>query len=139
VKRCISRELQRHRKQIVAAMNDMAKSMVKHAVAEKQIGPSLKWLEKRHPDWSNKQTIEHTGSVNLTAGLMTKAEIEALSDAELMPDFDARPSWTIRLPSGLSTTFTAPGFKSTGWCGIRHSSGWSRNLRRQARVITATS
>jgi hypothetical protein len=65
-------ELQTHRKSIVAAMNDMAESTVKHAVAAKQIGPAMKWLEKHHPDWTNKQTIEHTGSVNLTAGLIPR-------------------------------------------------------------------
>jgi hypothetical protein len=58
-------------------MNDFAESTVKHAVAARKLGPTYKWLEKKHPDWSNKTTIEHTGTVSLTAGLMSKAEIEA--------------------------------------------------------------
>jgi hypothetical protein len=40
---------------------------------------------ENHPDWSNEQTIEHTGTIGVQAGLMTKAkaEIAAMSDDDL--------------------------------------------------------
>jgi hypothetical protein len=33
--------------------------------------------------WRNKQTIEHTGTVAVQAGLMTQEQIAAMSDADL--------------------------------------------------------
>jgi hypothetical protein len=76
-------ELQEHRKAIIATMNDFAESTVKQAVWAREMGPTFKWLEKKHPEWTNKQILEHAGTLNLTAGLMTKAEIAPLSDDEL--------------------------------------------------------
>jgi hypothetical protein len=70
--------LQEYRRSIIAAMNDFAESTVKRAVRAREMGPTYKWLEKKHPAWSNKQTIEHTGTIGVQAGLMTKAEIAAL-------------------------------------------------------------
>jgi hypothetical protein len=60
-----------------------AESTVKQAVWAREMGPTFKWLEKKHPDWSNEQTIEHTGTIGVQAGLMTKAEIAAMSDDDL--------------------------------------------------------
>jgi hypothetical protein len=39
--------------------------------------------EKIDPAWRNKQTIEHTGTVGVVPGLLSKDEILKLSDAEL--------------------------------------------------------
>jgi hypothetical protein len=36
-----------------------------------------------HPVYGRKQTMEHTGSVNLTAGLMSKDDIAKMSDEDL--------------------------------------------------------
>jgi hypothetical protein len=33
--------------------------------------------------WRNKQTVEHTGTLNLTAGLLSKEEIAKMSDDDL--------------------------------------------------------
>jgi hypothetical protein len=40
-------------------------------------------LENHHPVYGRKQTIEHTGTVAVQAGVMSKDEIAALSDADL--------------------------------------------------------
>jgi hypothetical protein len=54
---------------------------VKQAVWAREMPATFKWLEKKHPDWTNKQTVEHTGNINLTA--LSKAEIAAMSDEDL--------------------------------------------------------
>jgi hypothetical protein len=52
---------------------DSARSNVyEDVVYEKNVRTSIRVLEQNDPVWRNKQTVEHTGSVNLTAGLMSK-------------------------------------------------------------------
>jgi uncharacterized protein (DUF2132 family) len=44
---------------------------------------SLCRARTNHPVYSRKQTIEHTGTVGVQAGLMTKEQIAAMSDDDL--------------------------------------------------------
>jgi hypothetical protein len=77
-------ELQEHRRQIVAAMCDMARSNVHHAVIAGDLRTSIVYLSKHDPEWADRSTIKHKGVIQVQpAGLMSKAEIAALSDAEL--------------------------------------------------------
>jgi uncharacterized small protein (DUF1192 family) len=79
-------ELQEHRKQVVAAMCDKARSNVHHAVIAGDLRTSIIYLRKHDPEWADRSTIKHKGVIQhevQPAGLMSKAEIAALSDAEL--------------------------------------------------------
>jgi hypothetical protein len=76
-------ELQEHRKDIVATMNDFAESTVKQRVQAREWAGTKTWLENNHPKYTRKQIIEHTGAVGVMPGMMTKDEILQLSDAEL--------------------------------------------------------
>jgi hypothetical protein len=76
-------ELQEHRKSIVATMNDYAESTVKQKVHAREWAATKTWLENNHPSYGRKQTIEHTGTVGLVPGLLSKDEILKLSDTEL--------------------------------------------------------
>jgi hypothetical protein len=44
---------------------------------------SIRVLENNDPAWRNKQTIEHTGTLNLTAGLLPKEEITKMSTEDI--------------------------------------------------------
>jgi hypothetical protein len=76
-------ELQEYRRSIVATLNDFAESTVKQAIKARDWAATMKWLERRHPEWTKKQVIEHTGSLAVAAGVMSAAEIAALSDEQL--------------------------------------------------------
>jgi hypothetical protein len=65
-------------------MVDVARSNVyEDVVHEKNVRTSIRMLEQNDPTWRNKQTLEHTGTLNLTAGLMSKEQIAAMSDDDL--------------------------------------------------------
>jgi hypothetical protein len=79
-------ELQEHRRQVVAAMCDMARSNVHHAVVAGDVRTSIVYLSKHDPEWAERSTIKHKGTIQhevQPAGPMSRGEIEALSDAEL--------------------------------------------------------
>jgi hypothetical protein len=77
-------ELQQHRGEVLAMLCDSARANVyEDVVYEKNVRTSMTVLEKNDPAWRNKQTIEHTGTVGVQAGIMSKDEIAALSDEEL--------------------------------------------------------
>jgi hypothetical protein len=79
-------ELQEHRKQVVAAMCDKARSNVDHAAVAGDVRTSIVYLSKHDPEWADRSTIKHKGVIQhevQPVGLMSKAEIAALSDAEL--------------------------------------------------------
>jgi hypothetical protein len=77
-------ELQQHRRDVIAMVCDKARSNVyEDVVVEKNVRTSMTVLEKNDPAWRNKQTIEHTGTVGVVPGLMSKDEIRQLSNDDL--------------------------------------------------------
>jgi MarR-like DNA-binding transcriptional regulator SgrR of sgrS sRNA len=76
-------ELQEHRKVVVATLNDFAESTVKQEIRKRNITVTMAWLKQKHPEWTQKQIIEHAGTLNVTAGLLTSEQITAMSDADL--------------------------------------------------------
>jgi hypothetical protein len=77
-------ELQERRTEVVAMLCDKARANVDRDVADLgNVRTSIRVLENNDPAWRNKQTVEHTGTLNLTAGLLSKEDILKLSDAEL--------------------------------------------------------
>jgi hypothetical protein len=77
-------ELQEHRGEVLEMVCDDARSNVyEDVVIHKNVRTSIRVLENSDPVWRNKQTVEHTGTLNLTAGLMSKEEIARMSDDEL--------------------------------------------------------
>jgi Bacterial regulatory protein, Fis family len=77
-------ELQQHRGEVLAMLCDSARSNVyEDVVYEKNVRTSITVLEKNDPAWRNKQTVEHTGTIGVQAGVMSKDEIAALSDDDL--------------------------------------------------------
>jgi hypothetical protein len=76
--------LQEHRGEVIEMLCDDARSNVyEDVVYHKNVRTSITVLEKNDPVWRNKQTIEHTGTVAVQAGLMTQEQIAAMSDADL--------------------------------------------------------
>jgi hypothetical protein len=76
-------ELQEHRLSIIATMNDYAEGTVKQKVKAREWTATKTWLEVHHPVYRRKQTIEHTGTVAVQAGLLLQEQIAAMSDADL--------------------------------------------------------
>jgi hypothetical protein len=77
-------ELQEHRSEVIEMLCDEARSNVYEDVMyHKNVRTSIRMLENSDPVWRNKQTIEHTGTVGVVPGMMSKDEILKLSDAEL--------------------------------------------------------
>jgi hypothetical protein len=79
-------ELQEHRRQVVAAMCDKARSNVHHAVVAGDVRTSIVFLGKHDPEWADRSTIKHKGVIQhevQPVGLLSKVELAALSDAEL--------------------------------------------------------
>jgi hypothetical protein len=65
-------------------MCDKARSNVHHAVVAGDVRTSIVYLSKHDAKWADRSTIKHKGVIQVQpAGLMSKAEIAALSDAEL--------------------------------------------------------
>jgi hypothetical protein len=76
-------ELQECRRSIVSTLSDFAESTVKIALKSRDMDATWKWLWQKHPEWTNKQIVEHMGTLNLTAGLMSKEEIRQLNNEDL--------------------------------------------------------
>jgi hypothetical protein len=55
-------------------LSDFAESTVKIALKSRDMDATWKWLRQKHPEWTNKQIVEHMWTLNLTAGLMPKEE-----------------------------------------------------------------
>jgi hypothetical protein len=92
-------ELQERRHEIVSTLCDFAEGTVKLGVQSRDMAVSLKYLEKKRPEWSNKQTVEHTGNIGVVAGLLSKDDILKLSDADLAKVMAVRQSELAALPS----------------------------------------